>query len=95
MEDGRPLLILTTENAPAEYIEYLREKGISYIAIGKEQIDLAGAMEILGNEFGVEAMLPLSMRRLILCRSARNLSASSSLTTIIGLEYRLTQPCME
>lgn len=59
MEDGRPLLILTTENAPAEYIEYLHEKGISYIAIGKEQIDLAGAMEILGNEFGVERIAVL------------------------------------
>lgn len=59
MEDGRPLLILTTENAPAEYIEYLHEKGISYIAIGNDYIDLAGAMEILGNEFGVERIAVL------------------------------------
>lgn len=59
MEDGRPLLILTTENVPAEYIEYFRKKEISYIAIGKEHIDLVGAMEILGDEFGVERIAVL------------------------------------
>lgn len=32
MEDGRPLLILTTEDVPAEYISYLRDKNISYIS---------------------------------------------------------------
>lgn len=59
MEDGRPLLILTTENAPVEYIEYLREKRISYIAIGKEHIDLAGSMEVLGTDFGIERIAVL------------------------------------
>lgn len=59
MEDGRPLLILTTENVPGEYLEYLRNKGISYIAIGNEKIDLAGAMEILGTDFGVERIAVL------------------------------------
>lgn len=53
MEDGRPLLILTSEDAPAEYIAYLQEKGISYIATGKDGIDLVDAMETLGREFGV------------------------------------------
>lgn len=53
MEDGRPLLILTSENTPAEYLGYLRGKGISYIATGKDEIDLADAMETLCVEFGV------------------------------------------
>lgn len=56
MEDGRPLLILTSESVPAEYIQYLRNKGISYIATGKEHIDLADAMETLGNDFGVKRL---------------------------------------
>lgn len=53
MEDGRPLLILTTEDVPAEYISYLRDKNISYIATGKSHIDLVDAMETLYGEFGV------------------------------------------
>ena len=59
MEDGRPLLIITSESAPAEYISYLRSKGISYIATGKGNIDLADAMDILGNEFGVKRLAVL------------------------------------
>lgn len=59
MEDGRPLMILTSKKAPEEYIAYLREKGISYIVTGKEGIDLADAMETLGHEFGVERLAVL------------------------------------
>ncbi len=59
MEDGRPLLIITSESAPAEYISYLRSKGISYIATGKENIDLADAMDTLGGEFGVKRLAVL------------------------------------
>ena len=59
MEDSRPLLIITSENAPAEYISYLRSKGISYIATGKGNIDLADSMDTLGNEFGVKRLAVL------------------------------------
>lgn len=59
MEDGRPLLIFTSENAPAEYIAYLREKGISFIVTGKDAIDLANAMELLSSEFGVDRLAVL------------------------------------
>ncbi|MGM9853778.1 MAG: RibD family protein [Muribaculaceae bacterium] len=54
LEDGRPLLILLSEDAPAEYAAYLRGKGISYIAAGKGHIDLPAAMETLAGEFGLE-----------------------------------------
>ena len=59
MEDSRPLLIITSENAAAEYISYLRSKGISYIATGKGNIDLADSMDTLGNEFGVKRLAVL------------------------------------
>ena len=59
MEDGRPLLILTSENVPAEYISYLRKKAISYIATGKNRIDLADAMDTLGSDFGVKRLAVL------------------------------------
>ena len=55
-EPEKPLLILTSERVPREYLSYLDGRNISWIAAGKERIDLARAAEILGAEFGVERM---------------------------------------
>ena len=54
--DGKPLLVITAENCPKEYLDYLTGKGISWIAVGEKQIDLAKAMDILNREFGVERL---------------------------------------
>lgn len=54
--DGRPLLVITSESCPKEYLEYLAENNISYIAVGTEHVDLARAMELLNTEFGVERL---------------------------------------
>lgn len=59
MEDTRPLLIITSESASEQYLEYLRQKGISYIAVGKDTINLKRAMEILHETFGVERLAVL------------------------------------
>ena len=55
-EPEKPLLILTSERVPREYLSYLDGRNISWIAAGKERIDLARAAEILGAEFAVERM---------------------------------------
>ena len=55
-EDGRPLLILTSQRVSREYLAYLDEKHISWIACGEEKIDLNRACQILAEEFGVERM---------------------------------------
>ena len=55
-EQEKPLLILTSEQAPQEYLSYLDGRNISWIVTGKERIDLARAVEILAAEFGVERM---------------------------------------
>ena len=55
-EPEKPLLILTSERVPRESLSYLDGRNISWIAAGKERIDLARAAEILGAEFGVERM---------------------------------------
>ena len=52
--DDKPLLCIVSEEAPSEYIDYLRSLGASYIAVGKNGIDLQRAMEILNTEFGIE-----------------------------------------
>ncbi|MBQ5844179.1 MAG: dihydrofolate reductase family protein [Alistipes sp.] len=54
--DGQSLLIITDENCPKCYHDRLTEQGISWIAVGKNGIDLSRAMEILYNEFGVERL---------------------------------------
>ncbi len=52
----RPILVLTSESVSQEYLEYLKEKHISWIACGKEHIDLKRACEILADDFDVERM---------------------------------------
>lgn len=55
-EAEKPLLILTSQQAPREYLADLDSRSISWIAAGEERIDLARAAEILATEFGVERM---------------------------------------
>lgn len=54
--DGQALLVITDEQCPKAYHDRLTEQGISWIAAGKEGINIARAMEILGEEFGVERL---------------------------------------
>ena len=54
--DGKPLLVLTSENVSKEYLETLRSQGISCIAVGKGHIDLPKAMEMLHEHFGVKRL---------------------------------------
>lgn len=50
------LLVITDEKCPREYHEYLTENGISWIACGKNGIELPKSMEILGDKFGVKRL---------------------------------------
>ena len=52
----RPVLVLTSENVNREYLDYLTENHVSWIACGKEHIDLKRACEILADDFGIERM---------------------------------------
>lgn len=54
--DGRPFLILTSEQVSCSYLGYLDSLHISWIACGKERVDLNRACEILAENFGVERM---------------------------------------
>ena len=53
-ENETPRLILTSESVSRAYLAYLDDLGISWIACGKESVDLARALEILASEFGVK-----------------------------------------
>lgn len=53
---SKPHLIITSEQVHKDYLDYLDSKNISWIACGKEKIDLARAVEILAENFGVKRM---------------------------------------
>lgn len=55
-ESEHPLLILTCESVSSDYLRYLDDLNISWIACGKNHIDLPRACEILAEEFGVKRM---------------------------------------
>lgn len=50
----RLLLIVTSEAVNQKYLQYLDSKHISWIACGKERIDLKQVCAILAEQFGVE-----------------------------------------
>lgn len=52
----RPLLIVTSEAVSGAYLRYLEENHISWIACGKETIDLPRVCGILAEQFGVKRM---------------------------------------
>ena len=54
--DGQALLVVTDERCPKSYHDRLTEQGISWIATGKDGIDLPRAMALLRAEFGVERL---------------------------------------
>ena len=54
--EERPLLIVTAEQVSREYLAYLDGLGISWIACGRERINLVRACAILAAEFGVARM---------------------------------------
>ena len=52
--DGKPLIVVTSEKASAEYLDYLKLKKISYIACGAEKIDLKKTVAVLEDVFDVK-----------------------------------------
>ncbi|MBV9567703.1 MAG: dihydrofolate reductase family protein [Hyphomicrobiales bacterium] len=54
---GDHLICIISERAPADYVDGLREKGISYIVSGVGGIDLADAVEKSGEHFGIRRLL--------------------------------------
>jgi riboflavin biosynthesis pyrimidine reductase len=55
--DGDHLICVVSEQAPADYLAMLREKQISYIVSGPSRVDLADAVNQLGDHFGIRTLL--------------------------------------
>ena len=54
--DGKPLLVITSEDVSKEYLDTLRSQGISWLAVGKGHVDLPRAMNLLNEHFGVKRL---------------------------------------
>lgn len=54
--DGKPLLVIVSESCPKTYLDELERQHISWIATGKEKIDLSQAMGMLYRDFGVKRL---------------------------------------
>jgi riboflavin biosynthesis pyrimidine reductase len=54
---GDPIVVLLTEQVSDAHLEGLRSEGISYLFAGKEQLDLALALELLNRELGIKRLL--------------------------------------
>lgn len=56
MNGDKNMLILMSEQATEDYLDYLKSQGISYLVVGKDSIDLQAAMELLAEHFGVKRL---------------------------------------
>ena len=54
---GAHILEVMCEDAPDEYLAYLRNIGVSYIFAGKEELDLPLALQKLYELFGIRTLL--------------------------------------
>lgn len=55
--DGDHLICAVSERVPEDYLAMLRDKGVSYIVAGRTSVDLARAVDILGEQFGIRTLL--------------------------------------
>ena len=55
--DGDHLVCVVSERVPEDYLSMLREKEISYIVTGATSVNLARAVDLLGEHFGIKTLL--------------------------------------
>ncbi|MDE5847966.1 MAG: dihydrofolate reductase family protein [Muribaculaceae bacterium] len=92
--DNTDRLCIVSEQASPEYLEYLVGKGISYIAVGKDRIDLDRAMEILREEFGVERLAVVGGGKINGAFLSAGLIDELSAMIAPGIDGRIGQPAL-
>lgn len=51
------LICVLSGQAPADYLDMLRQKGVSYVVCGTSSVDLVQAVNLLGEHFGIRTLL--------------------------------------
>lgn len=89
-----PHLIITSEQVTKGYLNYLNQQKISWIATGKDRVDLSKAMEILNNEFGVERLAIVGGGRINGAFLDAGLIDEISILIGAGADGRINQPTL-
>ena len=55
--DGDHLICIVSERAPSDYLDMLRKQKISYVVSGSSSVDLAQAVMLLSEHFGIRTLL--------------------------------------
>ena len=55
--DGDHVIAVLNERVPDDYLAVLRERGVSFVLAGKNDVDLALALEKIGARFGVRTLM--------------------------------------
>jgi riboflavin biosynthesis pyrimidine reductase len=55
--NGDPIVVVLTGQVPESHLAGLRADGVSYIFAGEQQLDLALALQVLSQEFGIQRLL--------------------------------------
>lgn len=87
-------LCIVSEKASPEYLAYLEQKGISYIATGKDGIDLPRTMEILSDEFGIERLAVVGRGKINGAFLSAGLIDELSAMIAPGIDGRIGQPAL-
>jgi len=54
---GDHLVCVVSERVPKDYLAWLRDHGVSYVVAGSPAVDLARAVDLLGEHFGIRRLL--------------------------------------
>jgi riboflavin biosynthesis pyrimidine reductase len=77
---------------PANYLATLREKGISYVVVGESSVDLAEAVDQLGEHSGIRTLLLEGGGRINGAFLQADLVDEVSLLVVSGIDGRLRHP---
>ncbi|MDE5585954.1 MAG: dihydrofolate reductase family protein [Muribaculaceae bacterium] len=92
--DNTNRLCIVSEETSPEYLAYLEKKGISYIAVGKDSVDLPRAMEILRKEFGVKRLSVVGGGKINGAFLSAGLIDELSAMIAPGIDGRIGQPAL-
>ena len=92
--DNTNRLCIVSEQASPEYLAYLEKKGISYIAVGKDSVDLPRAMELLYKEFGVKRLAVVGGGKINGAFLSARLIDELSAMIAPGIDGRIGQPAL-
>lgn len=92
--DNTGRLCIVSEQVSPEYLSYLEQLGISYIATGKASINLSRAMEILASEFGVNRVAVVGGGKINGAFLTAGLIDELSVMIAPGIDGRIGQPSL-